>query len=187
MSRNARPTHSSRAHPGLAALALALVTASELRGATPKAGDKAPDVSGLDQDGQKWKLSEHVGKHLVLLYFYPKDDTPGCTAEAYSLRDNFDSLTRAGYTILGVSTDDQLSHKNFETKYNLQFRLIADVDTSINKQYGVWVEKERDGQKFWGTARTTFIIDEKGIVVNKIDKVDTKEHARQLLSYTPGQ
>ena len=122
-----------------------------------------------------------------MLYFYPKDDTPGCTAEACSLRDNYDSLTKAGYTILGVSTDGQGSHKDFKAKYNLQFTLIADVDTSITKQYNVWVEKERDGQKFWGTARTTFIIDEKGIIVNKIDKVDTKQHAQQILSYDPGQ
>jgi peroxiredoxin Q/BCP len=122
-----------------------------------------------------------------VLYFYPKDDTPGCTAQACSLRDNYDSLTNAGYIILGVSTDDQRSHKDFKTKYNLPFTLVADTDTSVNKKYGVWVEKERDGQKFWGTARTTFIINEKGIVVEKIDKVDTKQHAMQILSYKIGQ
>ena len=151
-----------------------------------KDGDVAPDFTAKDQNGNTVSLSQFKGKKVVL-YFYPKDFTSGCTAEACNLRDNYDSLTKAGYTILGVSTDDQVSHKNFETTYKLPFTLIADVDTSINKQYGVWVEKDRDGQKFWGTARTTFIIDEKGVVVAKIDQVDTKQHARQLLSYMPGQ
>jgi thioredoxin-dependent peroxiredoxin len=151
-----------------------------------KNGSTAPNFSGKDQNGDVVSLNQFKGKKVVL-YFYPKDDTPGCTAEACSLRDNYDSLTQAGYTILGVSTDDQRSHQDFKNKYNLPFSLIADTDTLITKQYGVWVEKERDGQKFWGTARTTFIIDEKGIVVNKIDKVDTKQHARQVLSYRPGQ
>ena len=151
-----------------------------------KNGDAAPNFTGKDQDGNTVSLSQYKGKKVVL-YFYPKDDTPGCTAQACSLRDNYDSLTKAGYTILGVSTDDQGSHKNFKAKYSLPFTLIADVDTSITKQYDVWVEKERDGQKYWGTARTTFIIDEKGIIVNKIDKVDTKQHALQILSYDPGQ
>jgi peroxiredoxin Q/BCP len=123
----------------------------------------------------------------VVLYFYPKDFSPGCTAEACNLRDNYDSLIKAGYTILGVSTDDQLSHKDFKTKYSRPFTLIADVDTSINKQYGVWVEKEKNGQKYWGTAQTTFIIDEKGMVLDKIDKVDPKQHAQQVLSYKTGQ
>ena len=149
-----------------------------------KNGMTAPNFTGKTQNGEMISLDQYKGRKVVL-YFYPKDDTPGCTAEACSIRDNYDSLTKAGYTILGVSTDDQLSHKNFETKYNLPFTLVADVDTSINKQYGVWVEKERDGQKFWGTARTTFIINEKGVVVNKIDKVDTKQHAQQVLSYKP--
>ena len=151
-----------------------------------KNGAVAPDFTAKDQDGNNVSLSQFKGKKVVL-YFYPKDDTPGCTAEACNLRDNYDSLTTAGYTILGVSTDDQASHKNFQTKYNLPFTLIADVDKSINKQYGVWVEKERDGQKYWGTARTTFIIDEKGVVVGRIDKVDTKQHAAQVLSYKWGQ
>ena len=151
-----------------------------------KNGDVAPDFTAKDQNGNTVSLTQFKGKKVVL-YFYPKDFTPGCTAEACNLRDNYDSLTKAGYTILGVSTDGQDSHMNFKSKYNLPFTLIADVDTSINKQYKVWVEKERDGQKYWGTARTTFIIDEKGIIVNKIDKVDTKQHALQILSYDPGQ
>ena len=162
------------------------VSLSAFSQAGVKNGDVAPDFTAKDQDGNAVSLSQFKGKKVVL-YFYPKDFTPGCTAEACNLRDNYDSLTKAGYTILGVSTDDQLSHKNFETKYNLPFTLVADVDTSINKQYGVWVQKERDGQKFWGTARTTFIINEKGIVANKIDQVDTKQHAQQLLSFKPGQ
>ena len=147
-----------------------------------KNGAVAPNFTGKDQDGNTVSLSQFKGKKVVL-YFYPKDDTPGCTAEACNLRDNYDSLTQAGYTILGVSTDDQRSHKDFQAKYNLPFTLIADVDKSITSKYGVWVEKERDGKKYWGTARTTFIIDEKGIVVGRIDKVEPKEHARQVLSY----
>ena len=151
-----------------------------------KNGSVAPDFTAKDENGNTVSLSQYKGKKVVL-YFYPKDDSPGCTAEACNLRDNYDSLTQAGYTILGVSTDDQRSHTDFKAKYDLPFTLIADTDTSVNKKYGVWVEKERNGQKYWGTARTTFIIDEKGVVVNKIDKVDTKEHARQVLSYKPGQ
>jgi len=151
-----------------------------------KNGDIAPNFTAKDQNGNTVSLSQFKGKKVVL-YFYLKDFSPGYTAEACNLRDNYDSLTKAGYTILGVSTDDQLSHKDFKTKYNLPFDLVADVDTSINKEYGVWVEKERDGKKFWGTARTTFIIDEKGVVVNKIDKVDPKQHAYQVLSFKPGK
>ncbi len=144
-------------------------------------GKPAPDFTGKDQDGKNVSLSQYQGKKVVL-YFYPKDDTPGCTAEACSLRDNYDSLTNAGYIILGVSADSEQSHKDFKSKYNLPFTLIADVDKTIANKYGVWVEKERDGQKYWGMARTTFIIDEKGIVVGKIDKVDTKQHATQVLT-----
>ena len=151
-------------------------------GAGVKNGMVAPDFTGKDQDGNMISLSQYKGKKVVL-YFYPKDDTPGCTAEACNLRDNYDSLTKAGYTILGVSTDDQASHKNFQSKYNLPFTLIADIDKSINNKYTVWVEKERDGKKFWGTARTTFLIDEKGVVSGRIDKVDPKTHAQQVLSY----
>jgi peroxiredoxin Q/BCP len=149
-------------------------------------GKPAPDFTGKDQDGKSVSLSQYKGKKVVL-YFYPKDDTPGCTAEACSLRDNYDSLTNAGYAILGVSADSEQSHKDFKSKYNLPFTLIADTDKAIANKYGVWVEKERDGQKYWGMARTTFIIDEKGIVVGKIDKVDTKQHATQVLTFKPWQ
>jgi len=145
-----------------------------------KTGDKAPDFTAKDQDGKQISLSALKGKK-VILYFYPKDQTPGCTQEACNLRDNMKELTDAGYEVLGVSTDDEVSHKEFQQKYSLPFSLVADTDKSINQKYGVWIEKERDGKKFWGTARTTFLIDEKGIITNIIDKVDTKEHASQIL------
>ena len=150
-----------------------------------KNGSIAPDFTAKDQDGNTITLSQFRGQKLVL-YFYPKDDTPGCTAEACNLRDNYDELTKAGYKILGVSTDDEISHKEFQKKYNLPFTLVADVDKSIVNKYGVWVEKEKEGKKFWGTARTTFIINEKGIVESIISDVNTKEHAAQVLSLKPG-
>ena len=145
-------------------------------------GSPLPSFSGKDQDGKTVSLDQYKGKKVVL-YFYPKDFTSGCTAEACNLRDNYDSLSKSGFTIIGVSADDQQSHKDFKAKYNLPFSLIADVDKKIANQYGVWVEKEKDGQKYMGMARTTFIIDEKGIIVGKIDNVDTKDHARQLMTY----
>jgi thioredoxin-dependent peroxiredoxin len=145
-----------------------------------KVGDKAPEFTGKDQDGKQVSLSDYKGKK-VILYFYPKDNTPGCTAQACNLRDNKNVLAKEGYEVLGVSTDDEASHKDFIKQYSLTFPLIADTDKSINQKYGVWVEKERDGKKFMGTARTTFVIDEKGIITNIIDKVETKDHASQIL------
>ncbi|SHG40337.1 peroxiredoxin Q/BCP [Chryseolinea serpens] len=145
-----------------------------------KVGDKAPDFTATDQDNKTITLSSYKGKKVVL-YFYPKDQTPGCTEEACNLRDNIAELGDAGYVVLGVSTDDELSHKEFQKKYNLPFSLVADKDKSINQKYGVWVEKEREGKKFMGTARTTFLIDEKGVITSVIDKVDTKGHASQIL------
>lgn len=147
-----------------------------------KVGDKAPDFSGKDQDGKTISLKDYKGKK-VILYFYPKDDTPGCTAQACNLRDNKETLAKEGYEVLGVSTDDETSHRNFRDKYSLTFSLIADTDKSINQKYGVWVEKERDGKKFYGTARTTFVIDENGLITNIIDKVETKDHASQILKF----
>ncbi len=147
---------------------------------TLKAGDKAPAFSGKDQDGKLVSLDQYKGKK-VILYFYPKDDTPGCTAQACNLRDNKEMLGKEGYEILGVSTDDEASHRNFREKYSLPFPLVADTDKSINQKYGVWVEKERDGKKFWGTARKTFVIDETGTITQIIDKVETKDHASQIL------
>jgi peroxiredoxin Q/BCP len=145
-------------------------------------GDKAPDFTANDQDGKKITLSAYKGKK-VILYFYPKDQTPGCTQEACNLRDNIGALSNEGYEVLGVSTDDEVSHKEFQEKYNLPFSLVADTDKSINQKYGVWIEKERDGKKYWGTARVTFLIDEQGTITNIIDKVDTKEHASQILKF----
>ncbi|MEO5980136.1 MAG: thioredoxin-dependent thiol peroxidase [Chryseolinea sp.] len=146
-----------------------------------KIGDKAPDFTGKDQDGKDVSLSSLKGKKVVL-YFYPKDQTPGCTAEACNLRDNIDKLTSEGYTILGVSTDDEASHREFREKYKLPFPLIADTDKSIHEKYGVWVEKERDGKKFMGTARTTFIVDASGKITDIIDKVETANHSAQILN-----
>lgn len=145
-----------------------------------KVGDKAPDFTASDQNGKKVTLSKFQGKKVVL-YFYPKDDTPGCTAQACNLRDNYSALIKAGYVVLGVSSDDESSHKNFETKYSLPFTLVADVDKAINNKYGVWVEKEKEGVKYMGTARTTFVIDEKGVIIKIIDQVDTQDHTKQIL------
>lgn len=145
-----------------------------------KVGDKAPDFTVNDQDGNPVKLSSLKGKKVVL-YFYPKDMTPGCTAEACNLRDNYNSMVRRGYEILGVSTDSEKSHKKFTEKEKLPFRLLADTEKAIHDAYGTWVEKSMYGRKYMGTARVTFIIDEKGRVEDIIEKVDTKDHANQIL------
>ena len=147
---------------------------------TLKAGDKAPDFNSKDQNGEEVSLANFKGK-TVILYFYPKDDTPGCTAEACDFRDNYQSLIGKGYEVIGVSTDDSKSHKKFETKYSLPFPLIADEDKSINEAYGVWAEKNMYGKKYMGTARTTFIIDADGIIKQVIEKVDTKNASQQVL------
>jgi len=147
---------------------------------TLKAADKAPDFNSKDQNGEEVSLADFKGK-TVILYFYPKDDTPGCTAEACDFRDNYQSLISKGYEVIGVSTDDSKSHKKFETKYSLPFPLIADEDKSINEAYGVWAEKNMYGKKYMGTARTTFIIDNDGIIKQVIEKVDTKNASQQVL------
>lgn len=146
-----------------------------------KAGDKAPDFISKDQDGKTVSLKQFKGKKVVL-YFYPKDNSSGCTAEACSLRDNFTELTKQGYTILGVSTDDEASHRGFKENNKLPFSLLADVDKSIHMKYGVWTEKERLGVKAFSTTRTTFLIDKKGYISSVIEKVDTKNHASQILT-----
>lgn len=156
-------------------------TTSAFSQAKLKAGDAAPDFTANDQDGNEVTLSKLKG-HKVVLYFYPKDDTPGCTAQACNLRDNYGALVKAGYIVLGVSGDDEASHKGFKNKYSLPFSLVADKDKAINKKYGVWVEKEREGVKYMGTARTTFVIDEKGNILKIIDKVETDQHAGQILN-----
>lgn len=143
-------------------------------------GDKAPDFKVNDQDGNEIKLSDYNGKKVVL-YFYPRDNTPGCTAEACNLRDNYKSLQNAGYEILGVSTDDEKSHKKFIEKQSLPFKLLADTEKDIHDKYGTWVEKNMYGRKYMGTARKTFIIDEQGKIEEIIGKVKTKEHTAQIL------
>lgn len=148
--------------------------------ATLKEGDKAPDFTAKDQNGNTVSLSDFKGRN-VILYFYPKDDTPGCTAEACDFRDNYQSLSGQGYQVIGVSTDNEKSHKKFEAKYSLPFPLIADEDKHIVETYGVWVEKNMYGKKYMGTARTTFIIDGDGVIKKIIDKVDTKNPSQQVL------
>ncbi|MDR1593596.1 MAG: thioredoxin-dependent thiol peroxidase [Prevotellaceae bacterium] len=145
-----------------------------------KTGDKAPEFSGKDQDGNIIGLSDYRGKKLVL-YFYPKDNTSGCTAEACSLRDSYQALQAKGYSILGVSPDSEKSHVNFIQKYNLPYPLIADTDKNIAQAYGVWAEKKLYGKTYMGILRTTFKIDENGIIEDIITKVRTKDHGEQLL------
>jgi len=147
-----------------------------------QAGDKAPSVLGLNQDGKEIKLADYAGKKLVL-YFYPRDNTPGCTAEACSLRDNYDALRKQGYEVIGVSTDSASSHQKFITKQNLPFNLIADVDKTLSTAFGTWGEKSMYGKQYMGMFRTTFLIDETGTITRVIlpKEVNTKEHAEQIL------
>jgi peroxiredoxin Q/BCP len=143
-------------------------------------GDAAPDFSGFDQDGKKVQLIDFKGKKLIL-YFYPKDNTPGCTSEACDLRDNYDMWLSKGYQVVGVSPDSQKSHQKFIEKYNLPFPLIADEDKSIIKAYGAWGPKKLYGREYEGLLRTTFVIDEKGIIQEVFTKVKTKDHTKQIL------
>lgn len=146
-----------------------------------KEGDKAPFFKGLNQDSKEISLNDYKGKKLVL-YFYPKDNTSGCTAEACSLNDSYDALTSKGYEVVGVSPDSASSHQKFIAKYNLSFNLIADTEKKILEDYGVWAEKSMYGRKYMGVLRTTFIIDGNGIIEKVITKVDTKNAAAQVLS-----
>ena len=143
-------------------------------------GQQAPDFTGVDQDGNTVSLSQFKGKKVVL-YFYPKDQTPGCTAQACNLRDNYEELQKRGYVVLGVSSDSTASHKKFIEKQQLPFSLIADEDKSVHEKYDVWKEKNMYGRKYMGTVRTTFVIDEEGKIEEVIDKVKTKEHSSQIL------
>ncbi len=143
-------------------------------------GQKAPDFTSKDQNGNNISLSDFLGKD-VILYFYPKDDTPGCTAEACSFRDNYQSLLGKGFEVLGVSTDDEKSHQKFITKYSLPFPLISDTDKNIVETYGVWVEKNMYGKKYMGVARKTFIIGKDGIIKKIITKVDTQNSSQQVI------
>ncbi|MEN3041684.1 MAG: thioredoxin-dependent thiol peroxidase [Bacteroidia bacterium] len=143
-------------------------------------GSEAPDFVGIDQYGRSVRLSEFRGKK-VILYFYPKDDTPGCTKEACNLRDNYEKLQAAGYVVLGVSADDAESHKRFAEKYNLPFPLIADTEKVIIKTYGAWGVKKMYGKEYEGIQRITYIIDENGRISEIITKVKTEAHAEQIL------
>ncbi len=146
-----------------------------------KAGDKAPDFSVLNEKGETVKLADFRGKKLVL-YFYPKDDTPGCTAEACSLRDGYPKFLAQGYEILGVSPDSVKKHVKFIEKYDLPFSLLADEDKAVANAYGVWGPKKFMGRSYEGVHRTTFVIDASGKIEAIIEKVDTKNHAEQLLA-----
>lgn len=145
-------------------------------------GDKIPEILGTDQQGNEIKASDFAGKKLAL-YFYPKDNTPGCTAQACSLRDGYQELKKAGYEIVGVSTDSEKSHQKFIEKFSLPFPLIADTDKKLVEEFGVWQEKSFMGKKFMGTVRTTYLIDENGIIRHVLEgrKVNTKNHAEQIL------
>ena len=143
-------------------------------------GDKAPDFEGKDQHGHTVRLSDYRGKK-VILYFYPKDDTSGCTAQACNLRDSYSDLQKEGYVVIGVSTDDEKSHQKFISKYDLPFTLLADTDKQIVEQYGVWQEKSMYGRKYMGTMRYTFIINEEGVIQDIITKVKTSGHTGQIL------
>ena len=148
---------------------------------TLEAGDKAPDFSVEDQDGNMVKLSDFKGKKLVL-FFYPKASTPGCTAEACNLRDNWERFQEKGYAILGVSADTQKKQSNFKNKYEFPFPLLADEDKEVIQAYGVWGPKKFMGKEYDGIHRTTFIIDEEGKIEEVIKKVKTKAHTDQILS-----
>ena len=145
-----------------------------------KIGNKAPDFESINQNGDKVKLSDFIGKKVVL-YFYPRDNTPGCTAQACNLKDNYNTLQQNGYTILGISKDSPKSHQKFIDKFDLPFDLIADEDQNVHMKYGTWIEKSMYGKNYMGTARWTFLIDEKGNIENIIQKVKTKEHTSQIL------
>ncbi|MFA7615154.1 MAG: thioredoxin-dependent thiol peroxidase [Moheibacter sp.] len=145
-----------------------------------KQGDKAPEFEGVDQDGNIIRSKDYKGKKYVV-YFYPKASTPGCTAEACDLRDNENELKAKGYQIIGVSADSVQRQKNFAVKYELPFPLIADEDKKIINAFGVWGPKKFMGREYEGILRTTFIINEKGVIENVIEKVKTKEHAKQIL------
>ena len=145
-----------------------------------KEGSKAPDFTATNQNGEKIKLSDLSGQRVVL-YFYPKDDTPGCTKEACSFRDADDVYAKKGIKVFGISTDDEKSHQKFISKYELPFDLLADTDKKIVEKYGVWGEKSMYGKTYMGTQRKTFLIDETGKIVKIFEKVNVSEHADEVL------
>jgi peroxiredoxin Q/BCP len=143
-------------------------------------GDKAPSFVCKDQNGKEIRLTDFSGKK-VILYFYPKDSTPGCTMQACNLRDNYELLQKEGYVVLGASIDTEKRHQNFIAKNDLPFTLLSDVDMTLVNQYGVWREKTNYGKTYMGIVRTTFVIDENGTITDIIEKVKTKEHTNQIL------
>lgn len=145
-----------------------------------KAGDKAPDFEGLNQDGGKVSLKDFSGKKLIL-YFYPKDNTPGCTAESCNLNDNYNGWLEKGFEVLGVSPDSMKSHQKFREKFGLKFDLIADPEKEILQAYGAWGEKNMYGKKYMGVLRTTFVVDENGVIQEVFEKVKTKDHTNQII------
>lgn len=145
-----------------------------------KVGDKAPDFSGVDENGKKVSLKDLKGSKVVL-YFYPKDNTTGCTLEACDFRDSYSRLKKKGVVLLGVSPDSEKSHQNFKTKYDLPFPLIADTDKTIAGAYEVWQEKSMYGRKYMGIVRSTFVIDEKGKIIAVFSKVKVKGHVDEVL------
>jgi len=146
-----------------------------------KEGDKAPIFNGKNQNGETINLADFKGKKIIL-YSYPKDNTPGCTAEACNLNENFDDLTNKGFVVIGISPDSEASHQRFINKHNLQFNLITDPEKEILQQYNAWGEKKLYGKTYMGVLRKTFIINEEGIILKIIDKVKTKDHTNQIYS-----
>lgn len=145
-----------------------------------KIGDKIPEILGINAEGTEVKTSDFAGKKLAI-YFYPKDNTPGCTAEACSLRDGYAELRAAGFEVIGISKDSAASHQKFAAKHELPFTLIADTDLRMNEAFGVWQLKKMCGRESMGTVRTTFLTDENGVITDIINKVNTKDSARQIL------
>lgn len=146
-----------------------------------RVGDKAPQFEAKIQDGTTIKLSDYLGKKVVI-YFYPKDNTPGCTTQSCNLRDNYDLLQQQGYVVLGVSQDSEKSHVKFKDKFELPFDLISDPDHTVHNLFGTWALKKMYGREYMGTVRTTFVIDEKGIISEIIEKVKTKDHTAQIIN-----
>ena len=145
-----------------------------------KIGDKIPEILGINAEGAEVKASDFAGKKLAI-YFYPKDNTPGCTAEACSLRDGYAELRAAGFEVIGISKDSAASHQKFAAKHELPFTLIADTDLRMNEAFGVWQLKKMCGRESMGTVRTTFLTDENGVITDIINKENTKDSARQIL------
>lgn len=143
-------------------------------------GDKIPDYLGKDSDGKEIMTSDFSGRKMII-YFYPKDNTSGCTAEACSFRDNYETFLELGYVVIGVSKDSELSHQKFVAKYNLPFVLIADTEHSLCEEFGVWRKKKMAGREYMGIVRTTFVVNTNGIITHIVDKVNTKEASAQLL------